>query len=356
VNSFERSLLLDLQKQLNFPLRRYAPGFQLQVHYKGKKKCDLEYGTTFVYYDLASLTKTLHTTPLIMQAVDQNLLSLKAPVADYLDWYSKRGVSVRSLLTQTSGLPWWRPFYLRLESRPGQSARWRELITFLDRAKPKPTGKSIYSDLCFMLLGYLAEEVFESDLQSLLEKQKDLLGLSSFHFNKNNVRLYSKKLYAPTEMCRRRGKVLQGQVHDDNCYALGGVSSHAGLFGKISDVSKWGLQVFRAGHHKVSGTRLCNKLVFEQFARRAIPTAVGDWGLGWWKPSPRGKASSVGSLFSRDSIGGLGFTGTSIWYDPKADLLVTLISNRVHPSRRNRRITELRPKLHSLIYTKLLKS
>ncbi|NQZ01247.1 MAG: serine hydrolase [Bdellovibrionales bacterium] len=355
MTSFERNLLLDLQKGLDHPLHRYAPGFQLQVYHHGKKKCDLEYGTTYAFYDLASLTKTILTTPLIMQAVDQGKLSLGSEISDYLNWYSQQGVSVRALLNQTSGVPWWRPFYSKLSSKPFHKLRWAELKPYLNRARVRPSGRSVYSDLGFLLLGYLAEEVFQSDLQSLLEVQRQKLGLDSLHFNKNNVRTYSKSLYAPTERCRRRG-LLQGQVHDDNCFALGGISSHAGLFGKIGDVSKWGLKVFRAGYTRPSGNVLCSKPTFLQFSKRAVPTGVGDWALGWWKPSPRGKPSSAGKMFSRASVGGLGFTGTSIWYDPKADLLVTLVSNRVHPSRRNKKISELRPKLHDLIYAKLVLS
>ncbi|MEO0335254.1 MAG: serine hydrolase [Pseudomonadota bacterium] len=353
MTSFERQLLLDLQKQLQYPLHRYAPGMQLQVFHKGKKTADLEYGTTYAYYDLASLTKTLLTTPLIMQAVDKKKVSLVSDVSDYLPWFEKPGIRVRDLLTQTSGLPWWRPFYSKLASRKDHKARWNELKPYLNRAQLKPTGRSVYSDLGFMVLGCLAEELFEKDLVSLLRWQVSQLKLSSIHFNKNNVRKYSKSLYAPTERCRRRGVLLQGQVHDDNCFALGGVSSHAGLFGKISDVSSWGLQVFRDGYQKAGGSKLCKKEVFLQFAGRAVPSRVGDWGLGWWKPSPKGQPSSAGQRFSRQSVGGLGFTGTSLWYDPKADLLVTLITNRVHPSRRNKKITELRPKLHDLIHQRL---
>ena len=353
MSSKEQKILADLEKKLKRPLSDFAPGFKVQAFYKGKKKLDFSFGETSTYYDIASLTKTVFTTPMIMQAVDQGLIGLNDRVSDYLEWYNKP-LTLQSLLTQKSGIPWWRPFYLKYESRATHKARWKELQSFLSRAQIRPTGKSVYSDLGFMLMGHLLEELFQKDLESLWKSQARKLGLSSMHYNVNNKRKYAKHLYAPTEKCRRRGKVLQGQVHDDNCYALGGVSSHAGLFGKIDDLSRWGLKVYRDGFVKSGGNILTKKDTFLLFSKRAVPYSVGDWALGWWKPSKPGLRSSAGPLFSKQSVGGLGFTGTSLWYDPKADLLVSVLSNRVHPSRRNKLFLSLRPELHSLIFRELV--
>ena len=136
---------------------------------------------------------------------------------------------------------------------------------------------------------------------------------------------------------------MRGEVHDENTWALGGVAPQAGLFGTIGDLSNWGLELRKAVMGKRNG--LCSEKTAKLFTKRRTPVTQGDWGLGFMKP---GKNSSAGK-FSKSSFGHLGFTGTSIWIDPKRDLVVSILSNRVHPTRDNIEIRKLRPLIHNIV-------
>jgi CubicO group peptidase (beta-lactamase class C family) len=142
---------------------------------------------------------------------------------------------------------------------------------------------------------------------------------------------------APTEQDAWRGRLLRGEVHDENAFALGGVAPHAGLFGTAPDLARFAQMLLWGGvydHH-----RLVSRDVIERFTRRAdVPGS--SWALGWDTPS--GESSSAGSLLSRRSFGHTGFTGTSLWIDPERRLFVILLTNRVHPNRENNAIREVR--------------
>jgi CubicO group peptidase (beta-lactamase class C family) len=155
---------------------------------------------------------------------------------------------------------------------------------------------------------------------------------------------FAKARYAPTEFDRIRGGIMQGEVHDENAWSLRGVAPHAGLFGTIDDLSEFGLAVRKA----LAGKRsFVSEKTAHRFSRRSVPRSRGDWALGWMMPSR--PQSSCGQYFSSRSIGHTGFTGTSLWYDPKRDLLVTILSNRVYPTRENREFVSLRPMLHNFV-------
>ncbi|MGZ3723862.1 MAG: serine hydrolase, partial [Bdellovibrionales bacterium] len=140
-------------------------------------------------------------------------------------------------------------------------------------------------------------------------------------------------------------KVLQGEVHDDNTWALAGVAPHAGLFAPIEAVSDWGLKLRAAVLH--DSKRFGDPKMVRRFVTRQIPPQVGDWGLCFMKPTKG--AASCGRYFSPKSFGHTGFTGTSLWMDPIHDVLVVILSNRVHPTRDNKSFALLRPKLHDWI-------
>jgi len=163
------------------------------------------------------------------------------------------------------------------------------------------------------------------------------------HFNLGK-RNYAKNKYAPTERCAWRKRVLQGEVHDENAFALGGIAPHAGLFGRIEDVSQWALEIRKALNGQ---STMCEKKWLQKFVRRQIPAKQGDWGWLYMKPT-RGQAS-CGRYFSSSSFGHTGFTGTSLWFDPKKDLIVVVLSNRVHPTRQNRAFVTLRPMIHDWV-------
>ncbi|MCM2283108.1 MAG: serine hydrolase, partial [Bdellovibrionaceae bacterium] len=178
---------------------------------------------------------------------------------------------------------------------------------------------------------------------------RDRLDLRDAAFHVGNQPPHARRLYAPTEFCPWRKKTIQGEVHDENTWVLGGVAPHAGLFGTLDDLSRWGL-CLRSSLRGGSGG-LARPETVARFARRALPRARGDWALGFMLPGLKG--ASCGKYFSRLSVGHLGFTGTSLWYDPRRDLLVTVLSNRVHPTRENKLFPQLRGFLHDSVVESL---
>jgi CubicO group peptidase (beta-lactamase class C family) len=164
-------------------------------------------------------------------------------------------------------------------------------------------------------------------------------------FSENNRPRYPAEQYAATEDCPWRGRVLRGVVHDDNAYALGGYSGHAGLFGTVLDCYAV-VNLLREHYRGLREDYLKASTVRAFFTRQDI--VIGStWALGWDTPSKTG--SSAGRYFSQKSVGHLGFTGTSLWMDLEKDVIVILLTNRVHPARANEEIKAFRPQLHDAI-------
>ncbi len=322
------------------------PGFCLQVFFRGKKITDLKMGKTYRFYDLASLTKIIFTTTYFMDAMDQKKMTLNTRLSDILPWYSKKQVLLPQLLNHSVGYEPWFPFYKKIspDMQPEQS--FQQLQYLCGKSPVKKRKKAIYSDLDFFLLGAVMEQVEKKPLMGIWKNLREkFYGKSRFHFNYENKRQYPKSFYAPTENCPWRGEVITGQAHDENAFALGGVAPHAGLFGGIGDLSFFGL-LLRNSFLGVDCSFVTQKTV-KQFTRRSLPKTRGDWALGFMCPSTKG--SSAGQWMAGDSFGHTGFTGISLWYDPAFDLLVCLVSNRIHPSRKNQGFIHLRPKLHDWI-------
>jgi len=312
-------------------------------------------------FDLASLTKVLATTPLVLLAIQRGCLALDAPVGQYLEGYlggGREAVTVRMLLEHSSGLPAWRPLYEEVRSAPGApalaTAGGQAAVRRLAAAVPPeapPGSRARYSDLGFILLDWLLERVTGLPLDALFaEWLGGPLGLASLFF----VDLKSSdkaagarrgRRFAATERCPWRERTLLGEVHDDNAYAAGGVSGQAGLFGAIEDVGKaaeaW-LDSWRSGPGCFD-----RGLVREFWTRSTVPGSTRA--LGFDTPSPEG--SQAGAGFGPRTVGHLGFTGTSLWIDPDRELSVVLLTNRVHPTRSNERIRQFRPALHERIAT-----
>lgn len=346
MNTFEKQLsskIITCCEQGKLDL--VTPGLQIQVYSKGKKKADLNMGKTYPYYDLASLTKILFTVSAFVRLVDQKKIHLNKSVSSYLDWWQEDTVTAKKLLTHTAGMPWWKPLYKNKVASNWQEGRGY-LKKRLQKMKPDFTGKAVYSDPDFWLLGFLIEELFEKDLLQVWQEIRSDLKLDSLHFNVNNKPKYKRALYAPTERCPWRNKVLKGEVHDDNTWALKGVCTHAGLFGSVSDLSKWGLEL-RKGLYSQKGSKLGSQKTLMQFCKRQTPKKVGDWGLGFMMAA--NELGGGGKFLSAQSVGHTGFTGTSFWFDPKNDLLISVVSNRVHPTRDNRKFVTLRKDIHRLV-------
>ncbi len=340
-----------------------TPGFCVQAYLRGKKILDLEVGETFRYYDWASVTKIVMGTTSCMQAVDDEVLSLTGLVSQYFPEFKSpyRGElqkfsRVRDLLSHSAGMTWWQPFYQSLDLKLSRAERWQQmrglLVEAIGSCEKLSQRKSVYSDLDYLILGYILEEVREMPLLDIWQDLAERLELSHTHYHVDNKPKYARKYYAPTENCGFRNKIVQGEVHDENAWALGGVAAQAGLFGPIEDLSKWGL-FFRESLLASTTTRsskarkLASPQTVQRFAKRAIPKGVGDWALGLMMPSPL--RASCGRYFSPVSVGHTGFTGTSLWFDPKRDLLVVILSNRVNPTRTNSKFVKLRPLMHNFI-------
>ena len=274
-------------------------------------------------YDLASLTKVVGTTTAAMVLYDQGRLDLNAPVSTYLPAFSggwKDSVTVRQLLTHRSGLPSGRDLW-RVARTPDE-ARAAVLSTNLEC---KPGQCYIYSDLGADVLGFVIEAISGESLDVFLhDKVFEPLGMTDTFFRPADSLTYR---IAPTEIAPPRGYPLQGQVHDENAYALGGVAGHAGLFSTAADLSIFAQMMLNGGSY--NGVRILSDTTVALFTHRAAGTRA----LGW--DTADGDGGSGKFLDSR-AYGHTGYTGTSIWIDPERQMFVLLLTNRVHAARARR--------------------
>jgi CubicO group peptidase (beta-lactamase class C family) len=306
--------------------------------------------TAGTIFDLASLTKVIAATTLTMRAADVRRLALDEPVAQWLpDWrgFDREGVTVGQLLTHSSGLTAYLPFYRDCTGR----FEFEKAICSLP-LEYAPGTQSIYSDLGFILLGFILEDAAQRarggadgafDPDAALAAQ--FARLSSFltpePLTFTPPRAWRPKC-APTEVDPWRGRLLTGEVHDENCWALGGAAGHAGLFGTAAAVGGFARAVLRT----IAGDAI---LAAPETMRRYIqrqPIPGSSRALGWDTMVP---TSSCGRLMSPTAIGHTGFTGTSLWIDWERDLYVVLLTNRVHPTRDNNAIRVLRPRVHDAV-------
>lgn len=288
-------------------------------------------------YDLASLTKVVATTTATMILVDEERLNLDLPVQAYLPKFQgpgKAAVTVRHLLTHSSGVDWWAPLYQELK---GKKAFLERIYTM--ELKSEPGTQMKYSDLGILLLGEILERVAGRPLDAFVrERVFAPLGMKDTGWRPAPSLL---PRIAPTEKDPWRGRLLRGEVHDENAFALGGVAPHAGLFGSADDLAKLAQMLLWKGVY--AQKRIVASSTVERFTRAADLPAGSSRALGWDTKSPEG--SSAGRFFSPTSFGHTGFTGTSMWIDPERQLFVILLTNRVHPTRDNTLIREVRPAL-----------
>lgn len=355
------------------------PGAVLAVRLRGKMRVLSAWGRlssnppgevvrASTLYDLASLTKPLATVTSILLLVQDGKLVLDRSIEKYLDELKGTPIgqaSVRDLLSHCSGLPGWRPLYERLEERglekgEGAPSAIRQAVLQLIRAEPliyRTGERSLYSDLGFMLLGLAIERLTELTLDRHYQTNVvEHLSARPLRFvplgvgsPKNNVDLsVPPSLMAPTEWDDWRGRLLRGEVHDENAAAMGGVAGHAGLFGTAESVLAVSGSWLRSYRGQPS---ILNHDLVQEFTRRRSDVPRSSWALGWDTPTA---PSSSGTHLSHASFGHLGYTGTSIWIDPVEELEVVLLSNRVHPTRKNDLIRAFRPKIHDLVFQEIV--
>jgi CubicO group peptidase (beta-lactamase class C family) len=300
---------------------------------------------TDTIYDLASLTKVVVTTTLSMILVDEGKLDLDARVHAFFPAFSgpaKDRVTIRHLLTHSGGLQWWAPLYQEVQGK----AAYLERIVAMDLAF-EPGAKSVYSDLGIILLGEILERVGGRPFED--EARRRVLGPLGMEDTGYRPAAALLERIAPTENDPWRGRVVRGEVHDENAAALGGVAPHAGLFSTAPDLSHVAQMLLDGG--AFGGRRIVSRATVELFTERAgVPAS--SRALGWDTPADEsGRRSSTpgqpgytsaGSLLSARSFGHTGFTGTSMWMDPERGLYVILLTNRVHPTRENNQIREVR--------------
>lgn len=283
-------------------------------------------------WDLASLTKVVGTTSAVMQLVGAGRLALDAPVQRYLpDWTgpNKERVTIRHLLTHSSGLPAWRPLYK--EATSPESALALVLATGLDTL---PGVRSVYSDLNFILLGTIVARLTGEPLDAYDARHVFApLGMVDTRYRPPAS---ERARTAPTEFDPWRQRHLRGEVHDENAYALGQVAGHAGLFSTGADLARLARAYLNGG--TLDGRRVFDAAVVAQFTR-AQDTTVSRRALGWETPTG---GNSAGHYLSRRAFGHTGFTGTSMWMDPERGVFVVLLTNRVNPTRMNTRIGRVR--------------
>ena len=302
-------------------------------------------------FDLASLTKPLATTLSVIRLVSDGKLELDRQLGSILPVFrgtDKSEITIKHLLCHDSGLPDYRPYYESLMKLTPEH-RIPALQDLLVKEPPiQPAGReTLYSDLGFMILGWLVEHLSGRRLDRFVDEEiYTPLGIQNLFF----IDLHSKSRktqFASTEVCPWRNILLNGAVHDDNAYAMGGVAGHAGLFGTALEVYRL-LSVLLSDFYGHSAPRLFETDLLKRFFERQHP---GGRALGFDTPSLAD--SSCGQYFSKQSVGHLGFTGTSFWMDLERSVIVILLTNRVHPSRENNRLKAFRPTLHDAIMKSL---
>jgi beta-N-acetylhexosaminidase len=340
-----------------FPGGVLAAGWrnELAIHPFGKMTYDAKAArvTANTIYDVASLTKPVVTTAAVMMLVDSEQIDLDAPVSRYLPEFAsaaaksdanshwRERVTIRTLLLHTAGLAAHRDFFKQAKSK--RAVIERAIAEGLVR---EPGTQIEYSDLGFILLGEIVERLTGEMLDAFArERIFAPLGMADSRFNppkKFRARI------APTEKdAAYRKRLVHGEVHDENAWAMGGVAGHAGLFSTAADVAAFAQMMLNGGiyaHH-----RLLTRATIEEFTeRREIGNSARA--LGWDVPMA---PSSSGQYFSKRTYGHTGFAGTSLWIDPERELFVVLLTNRVHPTRANDKIRQVRPAVHDAIVTSM---
>jgi CubicO group peptidase (beta-lactamase class C family) len=310
------------------------------------------------FFDLASLTKPLATTMAILSLINEKKINVDENLSSLLEKKikgKKNKITTRNLLSHDSGLPAHREYFKRLRnsSREEKNICVENLI-LSEELEYNPGSRTLYSDLGFILLG----RIIEKKAGCLLDQYVEEKILKPFNLEKkifyNSLYEGKKKRnkadFVATENCPWRKKILCGEVHDDNCYAMGGVAGHSGLFGNIAGITSYAGMILDMWKDAALHPNIENEDL-RMFLARQHNIPGSTWALGF--DSPAIKESSSGHFLSQKSVGHLGFTGTSFWLDPEKDVAIVLLSNRVHPSRENIKIKQFRPYFHDRVMEKM---
>ena len=306
-----------------------ALGYSVVEPYRLANKLD-------TIYDLASLTKPLITGLLCARRIELGELTLDSSVSHYLaefDRTDKQMITIRELLTHTSGLPAWKPLYLLAEDQPDRAGG---AVASLD-LEYKPGTRVVYSDLGFIALGILLERMTGHRIAEMAQREIfEPLKLQQTFFNPE-VALQTGIAACETgnayevDMCKQTGtaeyansrqRLIWGEVHDGNAFFLGGAAGHAGLFSTAAETHLLAQQFLG------DSTTLLKPETCKLFREDMTPGLEEARSLGWQLAAT--KDSTGGTDLPRDSFGHNGFTGTSVWIDPENQRVFILLTNRTH--------------------------
>jgi serine-type D-Ala-D-Ala carboxypeptidase len=341
-------------------LHQKSYGFMTTKPAKDTTSAPMNSGTVF---DIAGLTNVVVTTTLCMKLVEEGKIRLEDRVSRYIQGFGVHGkssITIGHLLTHTSGLPAWHPYFEEL-MRQNAGSRLGILTTrgardFVFNAinrtalKYEPGSKQIYSDVGFILLGEIAEVVtglpldkaaFKYIFQPLSMRSTSYIDLALL--KRRGIQPVT-DLIAPTEDCPWRKRVLCGEVHDDNAWAMGGISGHSGIFMSAGDLHILASALILSSQGRSDFLTADTVNTFWQ----GTPELPRDgYKFGWDSPS---RENGLGnSDLSARAVGHCGFTGCSIWIEPDSGLDVILFSNRINPTRNNKKIFAFRQEIHNAV-------
>lgn len=299
-------------------------------------------------FDLASLTKPLVTVLSVYTLISLKKLKMTDKLGHFFPEIdkTKKNISIKQLLCHSSGLSAHKEYFTLYKKISPEKRKETVLKAILvDELDYEPGEKYVYSDLGFLLLGWIIEKVTGKDLDLFWNEYICLpMGLSEKLFFPEQT---DEQEYAVTGNCPWSGRKLEGLVHDDNCRFLGGKAGHAGLFGTVEGVTALCEQILS------SINSLNNKKIDIKDIKSWVQRIPGsNWSLGFDMVSRFG--SSSGKYFSAESIGHLGFTGVSFWMDVERNIIVVFLTNRVISPDNNSMIKKIRPKLHDAVMRVLL--
>jgi CubicO group peptidase (beta-lactamase class C family) len=296
-------------------------------------------------FDVASLTKMVATSTAVQILREEDALSLDDPLAGYFPELrdSEKGrITVLHLLTHTSGLPGWRAWFRELSGK--EAYLWAIAGVPLDA---EIGARSEYSDLGFILLGLLVERIAGTGLDEFTRRRIfEPLGMKDTCFLPGPE---ARERCAATEDCPWRGRVVQGEVHDENAFAMGGVAGHAGLFSTAPDLARFAELLLNGG--ELAGVRILREETVRELNVPPLPEVAPDCGLGWRLDT---EDKGWRWLVSDEAFGHTGFTGTSLWLDPEEGVASVLLTNGVHPRREGSRAGALRRRFHTVLRGHLL--
>lgn len=304
--------------------------------------------TTNSIFDLASVSKVVSTTSAAMILVSEGKLNINDKVISYLPEFNNNGketITIRNLLIHNSGLAAFKKYY-------DQFSTSEEVINdIMNLELEYPCGeKYVYSDLGMITLQKVIEKIANKPLDVFIHDNLfEKLGMNNTMYNpSDDVRMNC----VPTELDDFwRMRLLQGEVHDERAYLLNGVAGHAGLFSTAEDLSKFVQLLLNKGNYK--GEQIIKSDIVDEWT--TIQNEESERALGWDTKSVKGY-SSAGQYFSENSFGHTGYTGTSIWVDKDSELFVILLTNRVNPTRANKKISKFRPLVHDAIFEAVFKN